>query len=169
MRKRAAPSICAPPSSSILPQPPTVAFVAMSFFRGQPDVETRLCTAVNVAIQAGDPHQLQSIVLLEPGEGNVFPPDHQELIQSLQQNYPANNEQSEKRLEDLVRRVVTETAESEDEEGRPIQSWGSLVTFLVGWMTFLRDMDAENLVLIFELMTDLQSYVDGSDHQSTSC
>ncbi|KAF7673135.1 hypothetical protein GT037_009086 [Alternaria burnsii] len=128
----------------------------MSFFRSQPDVETRLCTAVNVAIQTGDPYQLQSIVLLEPGEGNAFPPDHQELIKSLQQNYPASNGDSEKRLEDLVRRVVTETAESEDEEGRPVQSWGSLVTFLVGWMTFLRDVDAENLVLVFELMTDLQ-------------
>ena len=86
----------------------------------------------------------------------LFPPDHQELTKSLQQNYPAGNGDSEKRLEDLVRRVVTETAESEDEEGRPVQSWGSLVTFLVGWMTFLRDVDAENLVLVFELMTDLQ-------------
>lgn len=127
----------------------------MSFFQNQNDVETRLCTAVNVAIQAGDANQLQSIVLLEPF-GDQFPPDHAELIQSLRTNYPASNTNSEKRLEDLVRRVVTETAESEDEEGRPVQSWGSLVTFLVGWMTFLRDVDTKNLVMVFEMMTDLQ-------------
>ncbi|KAF1834862.1 hypothetical protein BDW02DRAFT_630109 [Decorospora gaudefroyi] len=128
----------------------------MAFLRSQNDVETRLCTAVNVAIQAGDADQLQSIVLLEPGIGNVFPPDHQELIGSLQSNYPATDDDAEQRLEELIKRVVTETADSEDEEGRPVQSWGSLVTFLVGWMTFLRDMDTNNLVLIFELMTDLQ-------------
>lgn len=131
----------------------------MPFFPNQNDVETRLCTAVNVAIQAGDAHQLQSIVLLEPLEANRWPPDHQELINSLKQNYPASNPGSEKRLEDLVRRVVTETAESEDAEGRPVQSWGSLVTFLVGWMTFLRDVDANNLVMVFEMMSDLQPYV----------
>jgi hypothetical protein len=124
----------------------------MSFFRSMNDVETRLCTAVNVALQTGNAHQLQSIVLLEPGPGNVFPPDHQELIGSLQKNYPANAPSSEERLSNLVRKVVTET----DEEGRPVQSWSSMVTFLVGWMTFLRDMDAVNVVQIFELMTELQ-------------
>ncbi|CAA9957400.1 hypothetical protein PTTW11_01046 [Pyrenophora teres f. teres] len=129
----------------------------MAFVRSLNDVETRLCTAVNVAIQKGDAHQLQSIVLLEPGEGGVWPPDHQELVGSLRMNYSYEDEDSEQRLEDLVRRVVTETAESEDEEGRPVQSWSSLVTFLVGWMTFLRDVDIDDLVLVFELMTDLQS------------
>jgi hypothetical protein len=128
----------------------------MSFLRSMNGVETRLCTAVNVALQTGNAHQLQSIVLLEPGPGNVFPPDHQELIGSLQKNYPANDPSSEERLGNLVRKVVTETAESEDEEGRPVQSWSSMVTFLVGWMTFLRDMDAVNVVQIFELMTELQ-------------
>jgi len=138
-------------------QPPTTASVAMAFVRSLNDVETRLCTAVNIAIQKGDAHELQSIVLLEPGEGGVWPPDHQELVGSLRTNYPYEDENSEQRLEDLVRRVVTETAESEDEEGRPVQSWSSLVTFLVGWMTFLRDVDIDDLVLVFELMTDLQS------------
>lgn len=128
----------------------------MPFFQNQNDVETRLCTAVNVAIQAGDANQLRSIVLLEPLEANRWPPDHQELINSLKQNYPLHNPDSESRLQDLVRRVVTETAESEDEEGRPVQSWSSLVTFLVGWMTFLRDVDANNLVMVFEMMTELQ-------------
>jgi hypothetical protein len=120
------------------------------------DVETRLCTAVNIAIQHGNDVQLQAIVLLEPGPGNEFPPDHQELIGSLQKNYPASDESSEGRLSELVKKVVTETAESEDQEGRPVQSWGSMVTFLVGWMSFLRDVDLQNIVQIFELMTELQ-------------
>lgn len=127
----------------------------MAFFNKQPDVETRLCTAVNVAIQAGDANQLGSIVLLEPVHGE-FPPDYKELIISLQNKYPASDGESEKRLEELIKRVVTETAESEDEQGRPVQSWNSMVTFLMGWMTFLRDVDKENLVQVFELLTDLQ-------------
>jgi hypothetical protein len=124
----------------------------MSFFQNQSDIETRLCTAVNHAIQASNADQLQAIVLLEP----PFPPDHQELITSLRRRYPESDTGAEKRLEQLVRRVVTEVAESEDEEGRPVQAWGAMVTFLVGWMTTLRDMDLDNLVQLFQLLSDLQ-------------
>ncbi|KAF1942511.1 hypothetical protein EJ02DRAFT_402370 [Clathrospora elynae] len=128
----------------------------MSFFQTQNNVETRLCTAVNVAIGAADADQLRAIVLLEPDHQGAFPPDHEELIQSLRTKYPASDEDSENRLDQLVRRVVTETAESQDEEGRPVQSWGSMVTFLVGWMTYLRDMDPNDYVRLFELLTEIQ-------------
>ena len=124
----------------------------MSFFRNQNDVETRLCSAVNVAIQAKDANQLQSIVLLE----TPFPPDHLELIQSLQRKYPQSDSNAEQRLVDLVKRVVTETAESQDDEGRPVQSWSSMVTFLVGWMTYLRDMNPDDYVQLFQLLSELQ-------------
>lgn len=127
----------------------------MSFFQTQTDIETRLCTAVNAAIAARNAVELQAIVLLEP----PFPPAHQELIGSLQRKYPENDNASEHRLAQLVKRVVTETAESQDEEGRPVQSWSAMVTFIVRWMTFLRDMDVDNLVQLFQLLSDLQQYV----------
>lgn len=129
-----------------------MAQVAMSFFRNQSDVETRLCTAVNSAIEARNANELQAIVLLEP----PFPPDHQELIGSLQRKYPEADAGSEQRLTQLITSVVTETAESEDEEGRPVQPWSAMVAFLVRWMTFLRDMDPNNFVDLFELLSDLQ-------------
>ncbi|KAF2027217.1 hypothetical protein EK21DRAFT_114985 [Setomelanomma holmii] len=114
-------------------------------------IETRLCTALNNAIKAWNATLLQQIVLIEP----PFPADYQELIQSLQSNYPAEDENTEQRLDQLVKRVVTETAESEDSEGRPVQSWSGLVTFLIGWMAFLRDVDPSNLLEVYQRLSEL--------------
>lgn len=124
----------------------------MSFFQSQSDVETRLCTAVNAAIQNKNGHQLQAILILEP----EYPPDHLELIGSLRRKYPENDPGAELRLEQVVRRVVTETAESQDEDGRPVQAWSSMVTFLVRWMTFLRDVDLEDYLKLYQQLSDLQ-------------
>lgn len=115
-------------------------------------VETRLCTAVNDAIKARNAVELASIVLLEP----PFPPIYHELVQSLQSSYPQDADDSESRLDQLVRRVVTETAEYEDEQGKPVQGWNAMVIFLVGWMTFLRDMDLSNLLHTYQGLRDLQ-------------
>jgi hypothetical protein len=122
----------------------------MNAFR-QNNVETRLCTALNGAIQTWDANQIKDIVIIEP----VYPPDHQELIQSLRNNYPESDSNTEQRLEQLIKRVVSETAESEDADGRPVQSWGSMVTFLVGWMAFLRDVDPNNLLQVYQRLSEL--------------
>lgn len=117
----------------------------------QSNVETRLCTAVNTAIQTWDANQLEQIVVIEP----PYPADHQELILSLQNNYPEDESNTEQRLEELVKRVVSETAEAQDTEGRPVQSWSSAVTFLTSWMTFLRDVDPGNLLEVYQRLNDL--------------
>jgi len=122
-----------------------------AFQQNQNNVETRLCTALNGAIQAWNPDSLRDIVIIEP----PYPPDHQELIQSLQTNYPAGDGNTTQRLEQLIRRVVSETAESEDSEGRPVQSWSALVTFLVSWMAFLRDVDPDNILEVYQSLSDL--------------
>lgn len=121
----------------------------------QNNVETRLCAAVNVAVQNHDAEQLRSIVIIEP----PYPPDHQELIQSLHNNYPESDSNTENKLEQLVKNVVTSTAESEDSDGRPVPSWSSMTTFLVNWMTFLRDSDPENLLQVYKRLSDLLGYV----------
>jgi hypothetical protein len=122
----------------------------MSAFQ-QNDVETRLCTALNGAIQAWNAHQISAIVIIEP----PFPADHEELIQSLRNNYPEDDEDADGRLEQLIKRVVTETAESEDADGRPVQSWSAMVTFLIEWMAFLRDVDPSNLLEVYQRLGDL--------------
>ncbi|KAJ4987721.1 cop9 signalosome complex subunit 12 [Stagonosporopsis vannaccii] len=121
-------------------------------------VETQLCTAVNNAIKARNAVELASIVLLEP----PFPPIYQELVQSLQNSYPQNANNSEDRLDQLVRRVVTETAEYEDEQGKPVQGWNAMVSFLVGWMIFLRDMDLSNLLHTYQGLKDLQEQANSA-------
>jgi hypothetical protein len=117
----------------------------------QNDVETRLCTALNGAIQAWNAHQISAIVIIEP----PFPADHEELIQSLRNNYPEDDEDADERLEQLIKRVVTETAESEDADGRPVQSWSAMVTFLIEWMAFLRDVDPNNLLEVYQRLSEL--------------
>jgi len=123
----------------------------MNIFQQQSSVETRLCTAVNFAIQNHDAEQLRQIVLIEP----PFPPDHEQLIQSLRTNYPDDDDETDDQLEELIKRIVPETAESEDNDGRPLQSWSSMVTFLVDWMVFLRDVDPNNLLDVYEALSDL--------------
>lgn len=117
----------------------------------QNNVENRLCAAVNLAIQNQNAEQLRSVVIIEP----PYPPDHQELIQSLRNNYPEGDINAEQKLEQLVRRVVGETAESQDADGRPVPSWGSMVTFLVNWMSFLRDVETDNLLLVYKRLSEL--------------
>ena len=122
-----------------------------AFRQNQNNVETRLCTALNSAIQAWNANSLRDIVIIEP----PYPPDHEELIQSLQSNYPEGDSNTTQRLEQLIKRVVSETAESEDSDGRPVQSWGALVTFLVAWMAFLRDVDPNNILEVYQSLSDL--------------
>jgi hypothetical protein len=122
----------------------------MSAFQ-QNDVETRLCSALNGAIQAWNAHQISAIVIIEP----PFPADHEELIQSLRNNYPEDDDDADERLEQLIKRVVTETAESEDADGRPVQSWSAMVTFLIEWMAFLRDVDPNNLLEVYQRLSEL--------------
>lgn len=124
----------------------------MSFFQSKKDVETRLCSAVNDAIRVKNARQLQAILILEP----EYPPEHQELISALRAKYPDGDANSEQRLEQIVRNVVTETAESQDEEDRPVQAWSSMVTFLVGWMTFLRDVDLQDYLKLYQQLSELQ-------------
>jgi nuclear mRNA export protein PCID2/THP1 len=117
----------------------------------QNNVETRLCAALNSSIQTWNANQISDIVIIEP----VYPADHQELIHSLQNNYPEADSNTEQRLEQLIKRVISETAESEDADGRPVQSWGSMVTFLIGWMAFLRDVDPNNLLQVYQRLNEL--------------
>ncbi|KAF2822793.1 hypothetical protein CC86DRAFT_457978 [Ophiobolus disseminans] len=125
----------------------------MNPFQPVADVETRLCTAVNAAIQSWNAESLAQIVQIEP----PYHPDeeYQELIYSLQNNYPEDDDSTEERLEQLIKQIVPETEESEDADGRPIQSWSSLVTFLVNWMAFLRDVDPANYLEVYQRLKEL--------------
>lgn len=115
-------------------------------------LEAQFCNEVNIALRNRDANKLQAILVLEP----PFQPIYVQLIASLQEHFPAEAEQSEERLQHLVRSTVTETGDSEDEEGRPVQSWGPMVLFLAGWMAFIRDLNIENLLTTYEGLSELQ-------------
>lgn len=117
------------------------------------DVERRLCAEVNGAIQSGDANLLRQIVQIEPPD---FQPVHHDLVQSLKNNYP-DDENTEERLEELIKQTVFETHESEDPDGRPVQSWSSFAAFLVNWMAFLRDYRTieRNLLEVYERLKEL--------------
>lgn len=124
----------------------------MNPFQPVVDVETRLCAAVNGAIQSWDAELLCRIVQIEP---DSLQSDHIELAESLRENYPEDGDGSDQLLEELIKGIVTETDESEDADGRPVQSWSSMVTFLRQWMAFLRDVYVENLLQVYERLKEL--------------
>ena len=121
-----------------------------------PRLASQFCAEVDTALHNADPLKLQSILVLEP----PFGPIYQQLIAELRADYPASDETADARLEDVVRTTVTETAETEDAEGRPVQNWAAMTTFLAGWMSFIRDVDVENLLTTYEALSDLQQKVN---------
>ncbi|KAL1595262.1 hypothetical protein SLS60_009952 [Paraconiothyrium brasiliense] len=112
------------------------------------------CHEVNAAIGNGDALKIRSILVLEPPFTN---PVYYELIEELRNEYPADDDGSEDRLEEVIRAAVTETGEGEDEEGRPVQSWNHMVVFLAGWLTFIRDVDTSQLLKAYQAMSEVQS------------
>ncbi|KAF2008459.1 hypothetical protein BU24DRAFT_403058 [Aaosphaeria arxii CBS 175.79] len=126
-------------------------------------IETQFCNEVNNALQAQDGAQLLSILQLEP----PFGPIYQQLISSLQSKYPKDDQRAEEQLERVVRNAVPETGESEDEEGRPVPNWSAMVTFIVSWMCFIRDVNVENLLETYERLSDLQQKANSALQHST--
>jgi len=120
----------------------------------QNDLVASVCATLNSVIQYGDAYQLADYVVVEPPFED---PEVDTFIAFLRHSYSAEDETSDQRIEDTIRQVVTETEESEDSEGRPVQSWSSMVTFLLNWMVFLRDVDVEkdNYLEIYQRLKDL--------------
>lgn len=112
------------------------------------------CHEVNTAIGNRDALKIRSILVLEPPFAN---PVYYELIEELRNEYPADDDGSEERLENVIRAAVIETGEGEDEEGRPVQNWNQMVTFLAGWLTFIRDVDTSQLLKAYQAMSDVQT------------
>ncbi|KAF2445502.1 hypothetical protein P171DRAFT_266390 [Karstenula rhodostoma CBS 690.94] len=112
------------------------------------------CHEVNTAIGNRDALKIRSILVLEPPFAN---PVYYELIEELRNEYPADDDGSEDRLEGVISASVTETDVGEDDEGRPIQSWNPMVVFLAAWLTFIRDVDTSQLLKAYQAMSEVQS------------
>ncbi|KAF1979439.1 hypothetical protein BU23DRAFT_548672 [Bimuria novae-zelandiae CBS 107.79] len=115
-------------------------------------IVAQFCHSVNTAIANRDALEIQSILLLEP----PFPPVYQDLIAELRNEYPPDEDESQDRLEEVIRHSVPETAEGQDEEGRPVQNWTSMASFLASWLTFIRDVDTTQLLKAYEAMSEVQ-------------
>lgn len=112
------------------------------------------CHEVNAAVGHRDALKIRSILVLEPPFAN---PVYYELIEELRNEYPVDDDDSEDRLEAVISAAVTETAEYDDEEGRPVQSWKHMVVFLAAWLTFIRDVDTSQLLRAYQAMSDVQT------------
>ncbi|OAG11497.1 uncharacterized protein CC84DRAFT_1159023 [Paraphaeosphaeria sporulosa] len=112
------------------------------------------CHEVNSAIGNRDALKIRSILVLEPPFAN---PVYYELIEELRVEYPVDDDGSEDRLEAVISAAVTETRGGDDEEGRPIQDWKSMVRFLAAWLTFIRDVDTSQLLKAYQAMSDVQT------------
>lgn len=115
-------------------------------------IVAQFCQSVNVAISNRNALEIQSILLLEP----PFPPIYAELIAELHREYPAHDNGSQDKLEKVIQAGVTETGEGQDEEGRPIQNWTPMISFLASWLTFIRDVDTSQLLKAYEAMSNVQ-------------
>jgi tetratricopeptide (TPR) repeat protein len=122
----------------------------MAFF--QNSIETQFCNTVNAALQSHDGGKLRSILIIEPPFDHIY----QQLIDSLKKRYPNNAASSEEALESVLRNGVPETQESEDDKGHPVPAWGAMVSFLAGWMAFIRDVNVDNILDTYERLADLQ-------------
>lgn len=112
------------------------------------------CHEINSAIGNHDALKIRSILVLEPPFAN---PVYYELIEELRNEYPVDDHGSEDRLEAVISTAVTETAECDDEEGRPVQNWRSMVAFLASWLTFIRDVDTSQLLKAYQAMSEVQT------------
>jgi tetratricopeptide (TPR) repeat protein len=119
----------------------------MTMFKQQQSIEVQFCTTVNSALRARDGTQLKEVILLEP----PFPDIYQRLIASLESKYPQTDTSSEERLEILIRASVLETGITDDGPG-----WNPMVTFLAAWMSFIRDVNIENLLETYQRLSELQ-------------
>ena len=96
-----------------------------------------------------DGPKLQAYLLLEP----PLPPLYQVLLSEIQQAYPPGTEE---RLEAQCEALLPEYDEAQEESGG---AWTAFVTFLVQYFTFLRDVDAGQLVETHDLLKALLKYV----------
>ncbi|KAF2108402.1 hypothetical protein BDV96DRAFT_265114 [Lophiotrema nucula] len=126
----------------------------------QSSVLKEFLVEVNKAIQARDGSWLQGLLPLEP----EFPESHKPLILELQNRYSYTDNTAEEKLQALVSSAVPETKEEEGFDGNVISpAWSQMITFLVSWMAFVRDVEYfENLLETYYRLSDIQQKVNSA-------
>ena len=94
-----------------------------------------------------DGGQLQSYLLVEPPYSNLY----QSMIKELQQSFSRGDEEA---LEAKCAEGVPETRGGEE-----VGSWSAFNKFMVQYFVFLRDVNIQNLLSTYNLLSELVQYV----------
>jgi len=101
--------------------------------------------------------KLQSYLVIEPPFNDLY----NTMIAQIRQAFPKGSEDA---LEEKCSRKLT--AAQEDSDG---SSWAAFVKFIANYFVFIRDVDAGNLLDTYNLLSELQQYVRGTElmHRKT--
>ena len=94
-------------------------------------------------VQERNGAQLQQYLIIEP----PFPPLYAQIVSELRQTYPEFNQAP---LEEKCKNFITEYEVGEEGGSRL-----SLISFLVRYLKFIRDLDVNNLVETHDLLKGL--------------
>ena len=102
---------------------------------------------ISAILRDRDGTRLGNVLLIEP----PYPPAYITIRNAMVTAYPKGTEDT---LESRINAVIPEAR-----DGLDGSSWTAFITFLVSWFGFMRDVEVENLLDTFRLLTDLVSYV----------
>lgn len=91
--------------------------------------------------------QLQSYLIIEPPFNDLY----NSMISEIRNQYPKGKEEA---LESKCQRALPQA--QEDEDG---SSWSTFVKFIANYFAFIRDVDVKNLLDTYNLLSELQQYV----------
>ncbi|KAF1816307.1 hypothetical protein P152DRAFT_388749 [Eremomyces bilateralis CBS 781.70] len=98
---------------------------------------------VNAIVQNGDGAKLASYLIIEPPYGEIY----QKMISEVRQRFPKGNEDA---LEQKVTALLSAARHGID--GSP---WTTFIKFIVPYLGFLRDVNLQNLLDTYDLLSDV--------------
>lgn len=104
-------------------------------------------TEISRIVREQNSTQLQDYLVVEPPYGQIY----QSMISELRRSFPKGNEAA---LEAKCESSIPE-AQGNTESG----SWSAFTKFMVQYLTFLRDVNTQNLLETYNLLNELVQYV----------
>lgn len=114
-------------------------------------------TEISRIVREQNSLQLQDYLVVEPPYGQTY----QSMIRELRQVFPKGSETA---LEAKCEGTIPE-AQGNAETG----SWSAFIKFMVQYLTFLRDVNTQNLLETYNLLNELVQYVAPTLIRSTCC
>lgn len=102
-------------------------------------------TGISSLVAQKDSEKVASFLVIEP----VFPQIYQDLIRELRRAHPKGSPDDA-----LEAKVSAQLVDLKDSDGVG-SLWAAFVKFMTVYLGFLRDVDSDNLLATYELLSDL--------------